>query len=168
MYDKLYKTTNDNAPDKNINITPLIHGGRSSTIYRGGTPPLPLIVSSMKAIDLIIHDIDFNYKYISGLRDKVIAKLREYDKVKIKSTEVADILIGELYQSCNDAGITYTDKIYHSRKPKQEVIDLYNRFLLIAIDNMIIDCKDKNEKRRLETRLEQIKDDIHEGKCVWE
>ena len=91
-----------------------------------------------------------------------------YDKVKIKSTEVADILIGELYQSCNDAGITYADKIYHSRKPKQEVIDLYNRFLLIAIDNMIIDCKDKNEKRGLETRLEQIKDDIHEGKCVWE
>lgn len=73
--------------DKNINITPLIHGGRSSTIYRGGTPPLPLIVSSMKAIDLIIHDIDFNYKYIGGLRDKVIAKLREYDKVKINSTD---------------------------------------------------------------------------------
>ena len=98
----------------------------------------------------------------------ITKKVALYDKVKIKSAEVADILIGELYQSCNDAGITYADKIYHSRKPKQEVIDLYNRFLLIAIDNMIIDCKDENEKRRLETRLEQIKDDIHEGKCVWE
>ena len=91
-----------------------------------------------------------------------------YDKAKIKSTEVADILVGELYQPCNDNKITYADKIYQSRKPKQEVIDLYNRFLLIAIDNRIMDCTDEVEISRLETRLEQIKDDIHEGKCVWE
>ena len=38
--------------DKTIVITPLLHGGKSSTIYRSGTPALPFIVSFSKAIRL--------------------------------------------------------------------------------------------------------------------
>ena len=37
---------------ENISIEPLIHGGKSTTVYRSGTPALPLIVSLMKALKL--------------------------------------------------------------------------------------------------------------------
>ena len=36
--------------DKNRNIKPLIHGGKSSTNYRSGTVPIPLIVSFSKLL----------------------------------------------------------------------------------------------------------------------
>ena len=58
--------------NKKLVLEPIIHGGKSTTIYRSGTPPLPLIVSSMKAIDLIIPNIDNNYKYINNLNKIII------------------------------------------------------------------------------------------------
>ena len=71
---------------KNISIDNLIHGGKSTTTYRSGTPDLPLIVSSMKAIELILEDIDEKYKYISKLNQKIITELSKYKNVHINST----------------------------------------------------------------------------------
>ena len=51
-------------------LEPLIHGGKSTTVYRSGTPPLALIVSLMKALELIIPDVNKNYKYVLRLNEK--------------------------------------------------------------------------------------------------
>lgn len=72
---------------ENIVIEPLIHGGKSTTIYRSGTPPLPLIVSLMKALELIIPNIDKNYEYITKLNNIIKNKLSTYELVHINSTE---------------------------------------------------------------------------------
>jgi len=72
---------------ENINIEPLIHGGKSTTAFRSGTPALPLIVSLMKALKLIIPEVDNNYKYISQLNKKICDKLNNYDRVHINSTQ---------------------------------------------------------------------------------
>lgn len=72
---------------ENINIEPLIHGGKSTTVFRSGTPPLPLIVSLMKAFKLILPNVLDNYKYIEKLNKKICDKLREYPIVHINSTE---------------------------------------------------------------------------------
>lgn len=71
---------------ENIVIEPLIHGGKSSTIYRSGTPALPLIVSLKKALELIIFDIDKNYEYVSKLNKIIIDKLSSYENVYINTT----------------------------------------------------------------------------------
>ena len=71
---------------KNIILDNLIHGGNSTTKYRSGTPALPLIVSTMKAIDLIIPNIKENYIYIDNLKQKVIKKFKEYPNISINST----------------------------------------------------------------------------------
>ena len=73
--------------DASINILPLIHGGKSSTVYRAGTPALPLIVSSMKAIELALDDIDSKYEYVDKLKNKIMDRLRSYDDIDINSTE---------------------------------------------------------------------------------
>lgn len=71
---------------KNIILDNLIHGGASTTPYRSGTPALPLIVSTMKAIDLIIPNITTNYKYIEKLNISILNKLKEYSDISINST----------------------------------------------------------------------------------
>ena len=71
----------------NIVIDNLIHGGKSTTIYRSGTPALPLICSLMKALELIIPNIDKNYEYVSSLSRKIKDNLKKYDNIHINSTE---------------------------------------------------------------------------------
>ena len=72
---------------ENIVIDPLIHGGKSTTTYRSGSPAVPLIVSLMKALELILPTVNKNYKYIETLSKKVKDKLSTYEFVKINSTE---------------------------------------------------------------------------------
>ena len=71
---------------KNILLDNLIHGGKSTTIYRSGTPALPLIVSTMKAVDLIMPNINKNYHYMEQLKISILNKLKEYPDVSINST----------------------------------------------------------------------------------
>lgn len=70
----------------NIVIDNLIHGGKSTTVYRSGTPPLPLICSLMKALEIIIPDIDKNYSYVRELNLKIMDNLLKYDNIHINST----------------------------------------------------------------------------------
>ena len=91
-----------------------------------------------------------------------------YDNVKIKYSEVADILIGELYQPCDDTGMTYADNIYKSENPKETVADLYNEFLIVAIKNRLDNMQETSEEyKKLESRLKEIKSEIENGKCLF-
>lgn len=78
---------------ENIVLEPLIHGGKSTTIYRSGTPPLPLIASLTKALELIIPNIDKNYAYITKLNNKIVTTLKKYSNVHINSTDNSIIQI---------------------------------------------------------------------------
>ena len=72
---------------ENIVIDPIIHGGKSTTAFRSGTPALPLIVSTMKALDLATRSIDKNYQYVTKLNEKIVTKLKEYENIHINSTD---------------------------------------------------------------------------------
>lgn len=64
---------------KKIIIEPLIHGGKSTTIFRSGTPATPLIVSLAKALRLSYEDFDIKYNKVRELHDYLITKLEEFD-----------------------------------------------------------------------------------------
>ena len=72
-----------------INVEPLIHGGKSTTIYRSGTPATQLIASMAKAMRLVSTDLDRHYKYVSKLNKKIRDNLIKYPKVKINSPDDA-------------------------------------------------------------------------------
>ena len=68
-----------------IIIEPIIHGGKSTTNYRSGTPALPLIVSTAKALRLIQENIERNYKYVESINNELREYLKKYEKVIINS-----------------------------------------------------------------------------------
>ena len=70
-----------------IEIESLIHGGKSTTIYRSGTPCLPLIASTSKALRLALENIDNKYKYVEELNKTIKDELSKLDKVKINSND---------------------------------------------------------------------------------
>lgn len=71
---------------ESIVIDNLIHGGKSTTSYRSGTPALPLICSLMRALEIIIPMVDDNYGYVKELNSKIIDNLKKYEGVHINST----------------------------------------------------------------------------------
>ncbi len=72
---------------KSINLIPQISGGRSTTVFRSGTPCLSLITSCDKALDIAIKNIAERYEYIKKLSDKIKNSLSKYENVFINNTE---------------------------------------------------------------------------------
>lgn len=72
-----------------VMVEPLIHGGKSTTVFRSGTPMLPLIVSTSKALRLAVEDLDKKYEYVLGLNKYLREELKKYDNVYINSPENA-------------------------------------------------------------------------------
>jgi len=70
-----------------IELEPLIHGGKSTTNYRSGTPCLPLIVSISKALRLSLENLNEKEEYVKSLNTYLKDKLKDYDKVKINSND---------------------------------------------------------------------------------
>lgn len=67
-------------------LTPLIHGGTSTTIYRSGTPALALAAATGKAMELALSGIEERYHRIKEMNSYLCKELLLYKKVRINST----------------------------------------------------------------------------------
>lgn len=72
--------------NKNIKIEPLIYGGKSTTVYRSGTPAVALIASLAKALRLVYEDFDNRYNYVKSLNSYLREELSKIDGVHINSS----------------------------------------------------------------------------------
>ena len=71
---------------ENVQLTPLFHGGESTTVYRSGTPALPLIVSLSKALRLSLESLDRHYKQVEALNSLLRKELENIMGITINST----------------------------------------------------------------------------------
>lgn len=72
-----------------IQLEPMIHGGKSQTIYRSGTPPLALIVSAAKALRLALDKQIDKYNYVLKLNKILKLELCKIDGIVINSNELS-------------------------------------------------------------------------------
>ena len=70
---------------ESIELVPLIHGGKSTTIYRSGTPALPLIVSLSKALRIALSEMDNDY--VMKLNGLIRERISYYENVSINSNK---------------------------------------------------------------------------------
>lgn len=64
---------------ESIAIEPLIHGGKSTTIFRSGTPATPLIASLAKALRLAYEDFDKKLDVVKELNSYLKEELSKLD-----------------------------------------------------------------------------------------
>lgn len=74
---------------KNIGLKPIITGGRSTTVYRSGTPNLPGIVATAKALDIAMTHQQERYRYVEKLNKIIIDYFKTYDFIHINNTEAS-------------------------------------------------------------------------------
>lgn len=72
-----------NLNDKKI--TPLIQGGKSTTIYRSGTPVTANVIALDKALELAFNNLNARYEYISNLNKYLRNELSIFSQVTINS-----------------------------------------------------------------------------------
>jgi len=72
---------------ESISLEPLIHGGKSTTVFRSGTPATALIVSMAKAMRLALENLDEKYNYILSLNNKLKQELLSLDGIFINSND---------------------------------------------------------------------------------
>ena len=71
---------------ENVSLKPIIYGGKSTTIYRSGTPVTGSIVALDKALDLAVSKLDERKEYITSLKNIVMDNLKEINGVVMNST----------------------------------------------------------------------------------
>ena len=70
---------------ENIKIEPQIHGGKSTTNYRSGTPATSLIASLGYALELAYNNMDKKYEKVTTLNNYLKEKLSKLDNIHINS-----------------------------------------------------------------------------------
>ena len=72
----------------NINdnkLIPLIHGGKSTSIYRSGTPVTANVVALDKALEIALNNLNDRYLYVSNLKKHLLEELSIFSNVVINS-----------------------------------------------------------------------------------
>ena len=70
---------------KHIELVPVIHGGKSQTIYRSGTPTHALYASFAKALKLALEDLEKKYEHVLKLNQILRLELENLDNIHINS-----------------------------------------------------------------------------------
>lgn len=119
-------------------------------------------VNLLSKVDELV--IDGNVIESSYSLDEYIEMFDGGDYITLASVEVTmdeaiQTLLRELYQPCNDEGMTYAERIYNSPDPYIEIRKLINEFLLIRIDIVMTD---------IQMKIDLVKKGIEDGTFEWE
>lgn len=72
---------------RNIELEPIIRGGKSQTNYRSGTPALALIVSTAKALRLALTDFEKKQEHVEYLSNLLKKEISTIDSIVLNSNE---------------------------------------------------------------------------------
>lgn len=72
---------------KGLKVTPIIHGGKSVSQFRGGTPPTNLVHSLAKTIEVALTDFETKLKKIKEINNYLIDKLSLINNLVINSNK---------------------------------------------------------------------------------
>lgn len=99
----------------NQKLIPLIHGGKSTTIYRSGTPVIANITTTKLALKLATSNLDKKIKYITTLKEELIKSLKNKKYIHFNSP------INSVPNILNISLININTKIVLKKLEKKEI-----------------------------------------------
>ncbi len=153
--------------NKSTILTPLIHGGESSSIYRSGSIPLGLIASSYKAIELEKVHYEENKKIIDELSTYLLTRLKEIKNIQVNSF-VNKYIFNLSYKGkkgsyivsyLSEKGICVSQKSACSIKntPSKIVMAVYKNKEL-ALSSFRVSLSERNVKEDIDSLISALKE----------
>lgn len=120
---------------KSTILIPLIHGGKSNTIYRAGSIPLGLIASISKSIEIGYKNIEENVKYVTMLNQYFKSNISNIKNIVINSFDCPYIINISIldkkasdvvkYLSDNDICVSQKSACSITNTPSKAVMSVY-------------------------------------------
>ena len=92
---------------KHIRITPLIHGGKSTSIYRSGTPQTGLIISSSIALEEAFNELEKKKEYVKMLSEYLKENIKELALINSNEYSIPNIVNFSLKNINSDDALEY-------------------------------------------------------------
>lgn len=156
-----------NLNDKKI--TPLVHGGKSTTIYRSGTPIPANVIALDKAVSIALDNLSDRYEYILGLNKYLRDELSIFSCVHINSPKnsipntlnisLRNMDAKKIVKELEDAEIylSTTSACSLGNSPSKSVYAITND-LELAKNSIRISLSHLTTMKELETFLKTFKD----------
>ena len=153
-----------------INLSPLIAGGDSQTIYRAGTPSVPLIASLAKALRLILEEEEENTLKVQELNDYLRKKLVNLNVIINSPVDASPYILNFSIIGKKPETVLHTFElfdIYISSKTACSSKEDYSKTLYALTNNMDISksslrvsfSKD-NTKEEIDKFIKVLKEEI--------
>lgn len=155
---------------ESIRLIPLIHGGKSTTIYRSGTPQTGLICSSSVAISDALENLDVKIKYVKSLNEYLKDNIKDIVKINSNIFSIPQILNFSLDINSDKALQYFSDNdIYLSTKTacssgnySYVVNELYND-MERAENSLRVSISNKTTREELDKFISLLKEFINEN-----
>lgn len=159
---------------EHINLTPVIHGGKSTSIFRGGTPAAPLIYSLGIALKKAYTNFDSKLNHIQKLYDYLVnGLLKEIENAHINYTSGIPQIINVSFVGLNANKLQQTlsnQKIYISTQTACNSESSFSNTVKrltgrddLAKSSVRISISHLTEKEELDQLVEAVKVIIHEN-----
>ncbi len=159
--------------NKDLKLTPLIHGGKSTTIYRSGTPQTELIDSISYALELSYIDLNKKQEHVKELNNYLKENLKKYKNIVINSNKysIPNILNLSILNKESDETLEYfsNKEIYISTKTacssdNKMSLTIYNltKDEKRATSSIRISISYKTTKEEIDTFLKELDNYIGE------
>ena len=155
---------------EHIRLTPLIHGGKSTTIYRSGTPQTGLICSSSVAIADALENLNEKINYVKDLNNYLKNNIKDIVKINSNDYSIPFILNFSLDINSDEALKYFSDNdIYLSTKTAcssgnySYVINELYHDMQRAENSLRVSISYKTTKNELDTFIKYLKEFINEN-----
>ncbi len=95
---------------ENVELIPLIHGGKSTTVYRSGTPILANIAAFSVALEIALKNQKERKKYVEVLQKKILECLNELPNVVVNNTKYSSVYFIN-FSVINESALTFAKKL---------------------------------------------------------